>query len=415
MTKNNNKIIWFIWAIASGFVLYRYLLLVSPSVLSHELMQAFQLNGAKFGILAASYFYAYLLMQLPVGILLDRFSARYLIAFAILMCAAAAFLLAITTRTPVAIFSRVLLGFFGAFSAVGTMKLVMLLFPRQYFPILSGLMMTIAMVGAIFGQAPLAFSAELIGWRQTLMLLTLFGVLLSVAFFSLSKNLSQHHQASEQMSIKQIFSGLISLTKEKNNWLIALYSGLAFAPVSAYAGLWGIPFLLQKYGLTKPQTASIVSLCFVGIAIGCPLSGWISNLLRRRKLIMLTGSSLAAAILLVILFWRTTPFILSLLHLLFGFFISFFFVSFTYITEYNPPENSGVSLGFMNMFNALFGALSEPMIGKLLDHYWNGKMVNGVHLFSTASYQNALLLLPIGLLIAVILASFCIETYAKPR
>ncbi len=339
MTQSNSSskthLAWIIWALACSFVFYKYVLEVSPSVMAPELMASFHLTGAELGNLAACYFYVYLIMQVPVGLLLDRFAARTMIAIAIFMCAIATLVFSLTSILSLAYFSRILVGLFGAFSAVGTMKLVTLLFPSHRFALLSGLMMTIAMLGAVVGQGPLILSVSHIGWRHSLLLLAFIGVILAVVFYCLSgQKTKQVPQAPK--SFKQVLHRLVIIAKNRNSWLIALYSGLAFAPINAFAGLWGIPYLTVMYHVPRTEMASIVSLCFIGFAIGAPLSGWFSSRIARRKVMMFVGTIIALVCLLICLYVKLPIDILVYLMFFMGFFISFFFISFAYINELNP-------------------------------------------------------------------------------
>lgn len=413
MTSSTKKILpWIIWGLASSFVFYKYVLEVSPSVMAPELMATFHLTGAQLGNLAACYFYAYLLMQIPVGLLLDRYAARHMIAVAILMCALATLWFSVTHHLYSAYFTRILVGLFGAFSAVGTMKLVTLLFPARRFALLAGLMMTIAMLGAVIGQGPLALSVAHLGWRHSMLLLAIIGAGLAMAFFTLS-----HHKTESipqhKSSFKEVLLGLKTIASNRNSWLIAAYSGLAFAPINAFAGLWGVPFLTETYHMARPHMAGIVSLSFIGFAIGCPLAGWYSNLIGKRKPVMLWGTIIALICLIVCLYVPLAIWQLSIVMFVMGFFISFFFVSFAYINELNPHNCAGSSIGFINMFNALCGAVSEPLIGRMLDLHWHGKMMAGARYFGAENYHHALVVLPIGMVLAIILLLFTRETYCK--
>lgn len=412
MTKQNTFISWLIFILALGFVFYKYVLQVSPSVMTHQLMATFHLNGLELGSLVGSYFYAYLLMQLPAGVILDKFAARNIIAFAILMCAIAAAIFHYTNNIHIAYIGRIMVGLFGAFSMVGTMKLISLLFPSHRFAFLAGTMMTIAMLGAVTAQGPLALAVKQLGWRNTMQMLAIVGTILAVLFFVLSRG-KHKHSTHAHYSFREILYGVVIICKNKNSWLIALYSGLAFAPINAFTGLWGISYLTVAYQQPETTMASIVSLTFIGFAIGAPLSGWYSSRTGKRRPVMLSGTLIALICLLIGLYIHLPLIILSIVMFIMGFFISFFFVSFTYIRELNPRRYSGSSIGFINMFNALCGAIAEPLIGKLLDRGWQGKILYGTHVFSKTDYRIALIILPIGMVIAISLLLFTKETYCK--
>jgi MFS family permease len=403
---NPNIFAWFIFAVSCVFVIYKYVLEISPSVMVQDLMRTFSLDGFEVGHLAASYFYAYFLMQIPVGLLVDKFSTRKLITGAICLCSVGAFVFAKSDTLTVAVMGRILIGVGGAFSMVGTMKLITIWFERRHFALISGLMMTAAMIGAIFGEAPLATLVDNVKWRSSMLVLSTVGIILAFVFWILVRDKKKVSNTSEESKKVNIFKLFFEVMKNKQSWLVSIYSGLAFAPVTAFAGLWGTPFLMESYGMSKISVAGLISLIFVGFAIGSPLAGWMSEKYFTRKKIMLTGTSFAFISLVLIIYVPGMPvWFLGALLFIFGFFTGFFFVSFACMQAINKQQASGTSIGFINMFNALCGALCDPIIGKLLDLGWDHKLSHGVRVFSVHNYKIALLSLPIGLLVALFVVS----------
>ena len=338
---------WFVFVLACGFVIFKYVLEISPSVMVQDLMRTFSLNGFEMGHLAACYFYAYFLMQIPVGLLVDKYSPRNLIACAICLCSIGAFVFAKSESFMVASMGRVLIGVGGAFSMVGAMKLITLWFEQKRFALISGLMMTAAMIGAICGEAPLAALVKAEHWRYSMLILAGFGLILASIFWILVSDKKEKVNAN---SIKFQKQGVLKLLKQvmKNNqsWLISIYSGLAFAPVTAFAGLWGTPFLMESYNLSKTSVASLISLIFIGFAIGSPLAGWMSEKFFSRKKIMLTGTSISLISLVLIIYLPGFPvWLLGGLLFIFGFFTGFFFVSFACMQAITRKSHLVLQLG----------------------------------------------------------------------
>lgn len=406
---------WLVWALASSFVFYKYVLQISPTVMLPELMGTFHLTGEAMGHLAACYFYAYLLMQLPAGYLLDQYNPKRLIATAIFVCGLGGYLFSIADSMSLAIVGRILIGLGGAFSAVGTMKLISLWFPPRQFAIGSGLMMTMAMLGAICGAGPLTQLVTQFGWRHALQICVCLGILLGIVIVLVVRNKATDRTPPATAPFaKTPGKTVISIISNRQSWLIALYSGIAFAPISAFAGLWGLSFLTEQYNLTRSVAANLISLIFVGFAFGSPFAGWLSDRISRRKPIMIIGTALSTILLTVIICVQLPNlWLLGSALLLFGLFSGFFFVSFAHIREINPRALSGTSIGFINLFNAACGAVSEPLIGKLLDLNWDGSLQQGVRHFSAQTYQQALLLLPMSMLIALLLHCWIKESYCQ--
>ena len=402
---------WFVWFLGASFFFYKYLVQVSPSVMTTDLMHAFNINGVGLGNLSACYFYAYLLMQIPVGILLDKFSPRYLTALAILVCGVSTFVFSETNSLPLACISRAFIGFGAAFAAVSCFKIAALWFPPKRFALISGMCMTAAMLGAVGGQAPLSLLVQGLGWRVALKIIGGLGVILSMVYVLTIRDKTNKYATAHP----EIKAQPLLVLKSKQAWLLSLYSGLAFAPVSVFGGLWGVPFLQQAYQLSAPNAALAVSWIFIGFAVGAPLLGWWSDLMKKRKPLMILGTLLSTLCLTIVIYGSSGHTkMISVYLFLFGLGASGFFISFSMIKEGFPLLLTATVLGFMNTFDSICEALTEPLVGVLLDVGWAGSVVNGTHQFTTTGYKIALLLLPVYLIIALILLIFIKETYCQP-
>lgn len=405
---------WIVWLLGASFFFYKYLVQVSPSVMTQDLMIAFKVNGVGLGNLSACYFYAYLLMQIPVGVLLDKYSPRYLTALAILVCGLSTYLFSETNILSLGCVTRGLIGLGAAFAAVSCFKSASLWFPPKRFALISGMCMTAAMCGAVFGQAPLSFLVESYGWRSSLKIVGTLGILLSLIYLLVIRDKKMTELTSSNAVNKPL--SFLHVLKNKQAWLLSVYSGLAFAPVSVFGGLWGVPFLEESYGFSASVAAISVSWIFIGFAIGAPLLGWWSDRLGTRKPMMMLGTVLAFGSLVCVIYGShlSMEWVSGLLGL-FGFGASGFFISFAMIREIFPLALTATVLGFMNTFDSICEAISEPFVGIFLDMTWTGALHNGVHQFSASGYRLALSLLPIYLLIAFIVLLFIQETYCQSK
>lgn len=403
---------WIVWALAASFFYYKYLIQVSPGVMSAQLMSAYALTGAGLGNLAACFFYGYLLMQIPVGILLDRWSPGKITSIAAFTCALGIFLFANSPSLITASLSRFLIGLSASFAAVSCFKLSSIWFPPRRFAFVAGLSMTAAMLGAIGGQAPLSLLIGKLGWRHALELIAILGFILAFCIWFIIKDKKMGQPCSSPVANKDIklTSKLKILLKHKQTWLLSLYSGLAFAPVSVFGGLWGVSFLEKAYALDVSRAANYISIIFIGFAIGCPVTGWFSDYIGQRKSIMSIGTILAVISLSVIIYVPISLGILSFLLFLFGIGASCFFLCFAMIRELHPLIFTGTVLGFMNTFDSICEAITEPFIGKLLDLHWVGTYKNGARSFSVHDYHYSLLALSIYLIVALVLLFFIEET-----
>ncbi|MDF2529868.1 MAG: sauU 1 [Gammaproteobacteria bacterium] len=395
--------------LCAGFLFYKYVLQVSPSIMTHQLMREFQVNGVGLGNLAATFFYAYFITQLFVGVLLDKYSVRLLSSLAILISGLGACLFAETQSLFLAGFYRAMMGFGAAFATVCYLKTTAVWFKPNQFAFISGLLATAAMMGAVFGEAPLSFVVQAYGWRACLMGCGIAGILLAVLFFSVVRDQSfsgssaASHQAKHGINLQAVCEVL----KSKQNWLLTFYSGLSFTPVAVFGGLWGNPFLQESYGISQTHAASLVSLSFIGLAVGSPVLGLVSDRLGKRMQIMFLGNVLALLALAVVIYCPDLSYwMVAALLFIFGFGVSAFMLAFALGKESNSIALAATVIALINSGDGIFGSFSEPLVGKLLDWQWSGKVVAGVHYFSIENYQVALSLLPAYLLLAIILLLF---------
>lgn len=413
-STRTNLLPWLIWAWPVVFYFYEYFLQVSPGVMVPELMQAFKVNAAELGNLAAYYFYAYALMQIPVGVLIDKYGSRLLLVIASLICMLGCLLFGVATHLAVAKIGRLLIGLGSAFAAIGCLTLAAHWFPIRRFALLTGITVMIAMLGAIGGQSPLAAFVNALGWRTSMIVLGIIGGLIAWQIWRVVRDkpeIPPEGHVINAVEQSSLLSGLMSTIKSKQNWLVAIYGGLMFAPTSIFGSLWGVPFLMVNHGLSRPAAAGVISMLFVGWAIGSALSGWFSDYIGKRKPPMLIGTVGALMTILALLYVpQLSIFWISALLFLFGIFSSGFLPSFSIIREINSANISGTALGFMNMLNMIGGALGQPLVGWLLDSVWDGKLDAGVRVYTLTNFHFALAVLPICIAISLLILFFIRET-----
>lgn len=408
---------WSIWLLSAMFMFYKYVIEVSPSVMTSTLMRTFQIGGIELGNLAASYFYAYMLLQIPAGVLLDKFGPRKTTTLAIALCAIGSLVFAQADSLFVAGTGRFLTGIGAAFAVVNCLKLTANWFPSKQFAFMAGLMMTMAMLGAVGGQAPLALFIQKVQWRSAMQILGLLGFVLAVIFWLVVRDRSPDHLKEKHIvSTKISFSKSIKLVlKNSQSWWLSIYSGFAFAPVMIFGGMWGVSFIKDAFGLSGNMSAQMVSLIFIGFAVGAPVLGWFSDRLGHRRIVMFWGTFIALITISTVIYAPgLSGYALALLLFIFGFSISSFLLCFTMIREINLPIVAATAIGFMNAFDALLGAISDPLTGKFLDLGWDGQLVEGIRIFSVSTYQAALLTIPVYLIISLLTLMKIKETHCKP-
>jgi len=406
---------WLIWILSALFMFYKYALEVSPSVMTHHLMSAFNIDGAQLGNLAACYYYAYLIMQIPAGLLIDRFGPRRVTTISILVCAIGSVLFSLSDSFLLACFGRFLTGTGAAFAAINCLKLTKNWFSPRHFAFMAGLMMSLGMLGAVGGQAPLSHFISLTGWRHSLEIIGVVGFFLAILFWIVVRDRAPHHKEELVTSEKgSVWKHCMKIFKSAQAWHLSVFSGLAFAPVTVFGGLWGVPFLMEMYQIDHKEAAQLVSLIFIGFGVGAPLWGWLSDAIKSRRIVMGWGTVIAIVASIFVLYVDIPVWLQGVCLFGFGFFISGFLLCFTMISEITTAAVTATAIGFMNSFDALIGSLSDPLTGWFLDLGWDGRLAEGgSRLYSIGDYKVALFALPAYLVIAMVFFIFIKETYKK--
>ena len=398
------------WLTAALFFGYAWVLRVAPSVMVEELMRDFAVGAAVLGNLSAAYFYGYAGMQIPVGVLLDRFGPRRLITISTLLCAGGCVLFATGDTLATVTAGRFLIGASAAFSLVGAMAVAGQWFSPDRFAMLSGLAMAMGMAGGVLGQAPLRVAVEASDWRTTTLLLAAGGVALSLAAWAFVRD-----RWRGSGGVADVFSGLGDVARHPQTWLIALAGLGTSSPLLGFAGLWGVPFLETAYGLPRTLAATLTSMLFVGWGVGAPFFGWLSDRIGRRRPPMLAGLVLETAALVTLIYVPDLPtLMLGSLCFLIGFCGSSQIVCFALVKEIHPAGLSGTGIGFVNTMVTGAGALFQPLVGLLLDLAWAGETSQGARIYDTGTYRLAL-----ASLVACCVGGFlCLlavrETFCRP-
>lgn len=419
---------WFTCALGAIFYSYEYLLRIAPSVMDHSLREHFNLTATGFGLISSIYYFAYVPMQLPVGVLLDRYGPKRLLTIACLICVIGTFIFTATSLFWVAMVGRFLVGFGSAFAFVGVLKLATIWLPENRLAMVSGMTSALGPIGAMLGDNFLDIFVNQLGWIKTLNITGFFGIALTAILWIGIKDRKGHQKQSGTVpSFKKGIIDLGIILSNKQIWVNGMYGCLVYLPTTVFAELWGIPYLKHAHGMTAEAAGLANSFLFLGFILGAPLMGYISDRLARRKFPMLIGATGAAVVMMMILYLPglDETDIQSLMFLL-GLMYSSQAIVFAVGRELSPGEAAGTAMATTNMIVMLGAMLLQPLVGHLLDYSLSAHMrdaasMTGVavenlqRLYTVDDYQFALSIIPLGILIAAILTFFLKETHAHAK
>lgn len=415
---------WLICGLGAIYYSYEYFLRISPSVMEPALREHFNLSASGFGLLSAVYYYAYVPLQIPVGVLLDRYGPRLLITLACLICVIGTFIFAGTQVFWVAATGRFLVGLGSAFAFVGVLKLATIWLPEDKLAMVSGLAAALGTVGAMIGDNILGILVINMGWKFTVQLTAYVGIaLVFLLWFGIRDKKSHQRQSGTVDNFRKSMVDLGIITSNSQIWLNGLFGCLVYLPTTVFAELWGIPYLKHAHHLTQEGADFANSLLFLGFTIGAPLMGFISDKMRRRKPPMLFGATGAAIVMMIVLYMPglniTT---INVLMFFLGLLYSAQCIVFAVGRELSPAEAAGTAMAMTNMIVMLGAMFLQPLVGKLLDMSFaahagalnleNLSLDKLQQLYTADDYQFALSVIPLGIIVAAILTFFLKETYA---
>jgi MFS family permease len=398
------------WSTGALFFFYAWVLRVAPSVMIDEMMRDLSVGGAVIGNLSAVYFFGYAGMQVPVGLLIDRFGPRRLIATAALVCAGGCVIFAFSAGIAGVAAGRFLIGASAAFSLVGAMSIAGLWFPARRFALLSGLAMMLGMAGGVVGQAPLRLVVDALDWRGAVLALAGGGVLVAIAAWTTVRDRPRERGSSGRM-----LHGLGRVMRNRQIWLIAVAGLGTTGPLLGFAGLWGVPYFVATLGIDRAAAAAITSMVFIGWGVGAPLIGWASDRIGQRRSPFILGLVICTAGMSAIVAFPGLP-IPALMALCFacGFGGSSQIVGFAAAREHNPVAFSGTALGLVNGIVTGAGALFQPLLGWLLDLNWQGRMVDGARVYDPSAYRIAFGAIIVGCVVGFFCTLALRETHCRP-
>lgn len=408
---------WFIWSLSALAFGYAFFQRVAPSVMVSDLMAEFAIGGAVLGYLSALYFYPYVLLQVPLGALLDRLGARKLLTIAISVAAIGSFLFGSAETIYQAYAGRTLIGIGSAVGFLGSLALAAKWFPPQRYAFLTGLTMLVAMSSGIGAQAPLASLVESIGWRNAMYAGGIFAAVLACTIFVFVRNAPPEaalDQPRPVQSWSSVWHGFTVAVVRRDVWLIALVAMAMSGPMLAFGGLWGVPYLMAEYGLARTDAAFFTSLLLMGWAVGAPLGGWLSDYINRRNSPILIAAVLETGLMAVIAFVPGLPLWLCA-AVLFGIGMTGggMAISFAFAREITAPHIQGTVGGIVNAMTVGSGAILQPVIGLLLDWQWSGAMDNGARIYAPHEYRMAFICLVAWAFIAIVALLRLPETYCR--
>ena len=384
---------------AALFFAYELMQMHMLNAIAPMLMNDLHLNAASFGMLCSTYLLAAVLFLIPAGVILDKVSTRKVILSALILCVFGTFGFALAPTFKLACFSHFISGIGNAFCFLSCIILITRWFEPSKQALIIGLVITTGMIGGFLAQSPFSALAEMLSWRNALMVDGFIGVAI-LALVALFVHDKQGEEQSKHSSIG-FFEGLKLSFLNKQNIACGLYVSFMNMPLMIIGAVYGSLFLTRVHHISLTQSSFVISMICMGTIVGSPLFGHLGDTGNKKRW-MTFGSIFSIATFLTIMYSSSmSMFTLIALFFLLGFFTSSQVLGYPLITENASPDLTGTSTSVAAVIIMGLPMFLGPLAGAIMDHF--SRTVDGVQFFPTESFMVAFLIFPVGFLIALLL------------
>ena len=399
-----------VWGICALFFLYEFFLRTVIGTYQNPIMQNLELTSLQFSLLSTTIFFLiYGLMQIPAGLIVDHIGLKKSLLIGAFCCTISAIGFSYSNSYQAAISYRLLMGFGASFGFICLLISVRDWMPHKYSALFIGLSQFIGTLGPMAATGPLNSLSESMGitWRSIFLYLGAMGIVITaLIFFFVENNKQKTNKFTILHKPEKIFTSLLRLFSRMQPWYIAIFSASLYFTLEYLSENEGRAFLGLKE-ISIYSASYMLTIAWIGYAIGCPLLGFLSDILQRRTGVMKLSAAIGLVAILMILYLSKK------LHLQ----IAFFFlglsasgqsIGFAIIAEQFKKKFIAVGFGLNNAVITTISAINAPLIGILLDNSQGGEST------SLSNYLYVFNILIATALIALICAVFFIkETYCK--
>jgi len=410
---------WAVFVVPASIYLFSHFHRVAPAVVAADLMRAFSISGSSLGTLAAIYPYTFVAMALVAGSLVDTLGPRWTLTVGCLTMGGGSVLFGVASLFPIAFAGRFLVGLGASVILIAWLALLAEWFRPDEFGTASGSTQGVGNVGALMASTPLALAVEALGWRQTFVLIGVLTALFATLAACLIRDRPEALglpavglRRARAGTLAEVLRGIPSVIGNARTWPPVLAAAGVYATQVAFFGLWGVPYLTQVYGFDRVSAANTLALVPVGLIVGAPLVGWLSDrwLGRRRVPFVVFAAAYAACWLPLAApgFPRLDPAWFSVLFFVMGFASAGLVLMWASVREVNDPSRVGLAISLCNIPVFLSVALMQWLTGVILDRGWAGAAVAGARVYPAEAYEavfTACLVLAVAAFVAACLVT----------
>jgi len=399
---------WLMWAVAATFYFYNFVVRVLPSIITTDLITKLHTTPMQLAQIVSIYYVSYTLMQIPIGIIVDRYGIRAILTFGSAICVIAMGMFTQLHSYPLVLLSRLLLGFGTAFAFICAIKIVRIWMPEKHLGLLTSITNTLGMLGAMSCFIILTPLVERYGWNSVAYQIIIFSIVLTLIIALITRD-RNHPDAKENVSsFKELWHQVRGMLRDRPIlFLNGVIGCLCALPTTVFPELWSSLYFTQALHFSMKQAAFATSLIFLGWSITSPIFGRVSDYLENFHLPLIFGLLGTVVSFLVLLSYPFTKiYSLYTACFIFGAFASCEALVFPIACQLAPLSTTGTAVAITNAFVAAGSVIFQPIVSGILQNSTPVSMHDLQPIYSAHTYfisfSSLLMAISLSLILAMI-------------
>ncbi|UTC24781.1 MFS transporter [Candidatus Comchoanobacter bicostacola] len=398
------------WGISVACFLVHLSIQVSSGMLVEQLSRDFNLDSISITFLLGMVFYPNICLQIPAGMVTDRFGARRVLGTGAFVCAIGAWGFSGSQTYTEACLYRLVMGAGLSFSFVSMAYLIANWMRRESFSMMFSVAEMIALFSSVVCMRYLSTFLEFSSWRDFTFYIAYMALFLSIVSFVFIRDKPHYlEDESPSLSFLDILGHLRSFVADYQMWANGAFSGLLFANLSCFVAIWGPTFLSASSTISLQEAASMCSTLTLGLVVGCPLIAiFLPRINNIHMVLSLSALTASISMSIIVVFPLMDAFLIRVLLFVCGLSTVVYLVPFTITNYYVRPGTKSTAIGFTNLLSTIFGPTLSVIIGFMVEHH---RVINGLESYSLSSYQYGMNVLPMVMFLAALLCFFAPNTH----
>ncbi|MBI3943825.1 MAG: MFS transporter [Chloroflexi bacterium] len=346
--------------------------LSANAVIAADLSRELSLTPAELGLMSSVFYIAFALVQLPLGVGLDRWGSRWVTPGLMLLGAAGSLVFALAPSFPFLAIGRALIGMGMSGVLMGGYKAISQWYPPRRFATVSGLLAGIGVCGGLVAATPLAWLAHTVGWRAVFAggSIVILCVALAIMIWAENKpgEISPAGKSRSGSDLRAIFTN-------SQFWRIVPLIFLINGIIGGFRGLWAGPYLFDVLRLDQLSAGNLLLLLATGAVAGPLTAGWIADRLGVFQVVI--GSTAVFILCQILLASLPSVVITGLTYICFSYSGGFLILLLSQVRQIFPPNMTGQALSTINLF---------AFCGTFLIQWWIGLVVGSYPVDATGHY-----------------------------